>query len=115
MRKAIMFAMMLALASPAAAQSPAYRFRHGDNPVADADAYLLTLVAADPRMRAAVAADPDLKALGQRLTASRLFHLPVGNLGDFENWIDGDRDAFQFAGRVQLCYELAQGTVGHAL
>ena len=71
MRKAIMFAMMLALASPAAAQSPAYRFRHGDNPVADADAYLLTLVAADPRMRAAVAADPDLKALGQRLTASR--------------------------------------------
>ena len=71
MRILVVLAMALALSGAAFAQSPAYRFVHSDNPVADADAYLLTLLAADPQSRAALAADPDLAALGARLAASR--------------------------------------------
>src|SRR5579859_1422433 len=65
---------VLALAAPAAparAQSPAYRFAHSDDPVADANAYLLTLLAADPQARGALAADPDLQAIRARLGDSR--------------------------------------------
>ncbi|THD60693.1 YdcF family protein [Phenylobacterium sp.] len=62
---------LMALAAPAQAQSPAYRFLHSDDPVADANAYLLTLLAADPQARAALAADPDLAALHARLTEAR--------------------------------------------
>ncbi|HEX3366622.1 YdcF family protein [Phenylobacterium sp.] len=59
------------LAAPAEAQSPAYRFLHSDDPVADANAYLLTLLAADPQARSALAADPDLQALHARLSDTR--------------------------------------------
>jgi len=65
---------VLALAAPAAparAQSPAYRFAHSDDPVADANAYLLTLLVADPQARGALAADPDLQAIRARLGDSR--------------------------------------------
>ncbi|MBS0333315.1 MAG: YdcF family protein [Proteobacteria bacterium] len=71
MRLGIVLALALIVAGPALAQSPGYRFAHTDNPVADADAYLLTLLAADPRARTAVAADPALSALGRRLAATR--------------------------------------------
>jgi len=62
---------VLAFTTPAQAQSPAYRFLHSDDPVADANAYLLTLLAADPQARSALAADPDLQALRVRLTDTR--------------------------------------------
>ena len=72
MRRAIIvLAAVLALAWPAQAQPPAYRFLHSDDPVADANAYLLTLLAADPQVRAALAAEPDLQALRTRLGDSR--------------------------------------------
>jgi hypothetical protein len=64
-------AMGLALSGPALAQSPAYRFLHSDDPVADANAYLLTLLAADPQARSALAADPDMLAIHARLADTR--------------------------------------------
>ncbi len=102
MRWGILFVLALSLASPAAAQSPAYRFAHSDDPVADADAYLLTLLAADPQARRAVAADPDLKALGQRLADTRAAltkscraspTCPVGDLQLSDAEIDRAADA----------------------
>jgi DUF218 domain len=72
MRAAIVAILaVLALAAPAQAQSPNYRFLHSDDPVADANAYLLTLLAADPQARAALAAEPDLPALRVRLGDAR--------------------------------------------
>ncbi|MBS0362664.1 MAG: YdcF family protein [Proteobacteria bacterium] len=71
MRFGIVLALALCLGGPALAQSPTYRFAHSDDPVADADAYLLTLLAADPQARAAVRADPGLQALGRRLDTTR--------------------------------------------
>jgi hypothetical protein len=62
---------VLALAATAQAQSPTYRFVRSDDPVADANAYLLTLLAADPQARAALGADPGLQALQARLADSR--------------------------------------------
>ena len=56
---------------PAAAQSPAYRFVHGDYPTQDRDAYLLTLIAADPAAARAVANDPALGAIAARLGETR--------------------------------------------
>lgn len=72
----------LAIAPPAVAQpgpgpSPAYRFKHSDDPVMDAGAYLLTLLSADPQARAAVAADPDLAAIAARLKATREALIPA--------------------------------------
>ena len=64
-------AVLALFAPPAWAQSPTYRFVRSDNPVADANAYLLTLLAADPQARAALAAAPELQALRMRLAASR--------------------------------------------
>ncbi|MGZ3402439.1 MAG: YdcF family protein [Phenylobacterium sp.] len=73
MRKVIIgvAAALLLAALPARAQSPSYRFVHSDDPVLDANAYLLTLIAADPPARAALAADPAMVAIGQRLAATR--------------------------------------------
>ncbi|THD61545.1 YdcF family protein [Phenylobacterium sp.] len=64
-------AVSLAAPPAALAQSPGYRFQHSDDPVLDADAYLLTLIGADQQAKAAVAADPNLAALAQRLAATR--------------------------------------------
>jgi hypothetical protein len=78
MRAAVIaFLAVVALAAPAQAQSPTYRFVHSDDPVADANAYLLTLLAADPQARAALAAAPDLQALHARLTDARTATLKV--------------------------------------
>jgi hypothetical protein len=64
-------AVWLLAAAPALAQSPSYQFVHSDDPVLDANAYLLTLIAANPAARASVAADPTIVTVGQRLTATR--------------------------------------------
>ena len=71
MRKAMLLVLALCLSGPVRAQTPTYQFIHSDNPLADANAYMLTLLAADPHGPAALVADPDLKALSQRLSASR--------------------------------------------
>lgn len=67
----IVAALALVVAAPAAAQSPAYRFVHGDYPTQDRDAYLLTLIAAEPAAAKAVANDPDLEAIAGRLGETR--------------------------------------------
>lgn len=72
--RAAVVAILAALAfgvADARAQSPAYRFVHSDNPVADANAYLLTLLDVDPKARAALAAEPDLQAIRTRLGETR--------------------------------------------
>jgi hypothetical protein len=53
------------------AQAPGYRFAHSDDPVADHNAYLLTLLASDPAARRAVAAEPALQQLWARLAGTR--------------------------------------------
>jgi hypothetical protein len=59
-------------ASAAWGQSASYRFTHSDDPVADRNAYLLTLLEADPAVRRALAAEPALQALGHRLSETRV-------------------------------------------
>jgi hypothetical protein len=72
MRAAVLAILaVVALSAPAQAQSPTYRFLRSDDPVADANAYLLTLLAADPQSRTALAADPDLQAIHARLADTR--------------------------------------------
>jgi hypothetical protein len=68
-------------AGPALAQSPAYRFVHSDDPVLDANAYLISLIAADPAARAAVAADPGVQGVGRRLAETRAALLKTCRLG----------------------------------
>jgi hypothetical protein len=67
----VLAAIGLATPPAAQAQSAAYRFQHSDDPVLDADAYLLTLLGADPQAKTALAADPDIAALARRLAATR--------------------------------------------
>jgi hypothetical protein len=64
-------ALLVCAAQGAWAQSAAYRFVRGDDPAADANAYLLTLIEADPEARRAAAADAELAAIGRRLTETR--------------------------------------------
>ena len=68
-------------AAGAEAQSPAYRFVRSDDPVLDANAYLLTLIAADPAARAAVAADPGVQSVARRLAETRAALLKTCRLG----------------------------------
>ena len=65
-------AAALSLVAPCAfAQSPPYRFVRSDDPVLDANAYLLTLIAADPAARKAVTENPAVAFVGLRLAETR--------------------------------------------
>ena len=64
-------AVSLAIAGSGWAQSASYRFAHSDDPVADRNAYLLTLLETDPAASRALAGDPNLKGLGARLAETR--------------------------------------------
>ena len=61
----------LAIAAPALAQSPTYRFVHSDDPVLDANAYLLTLIAADPAAPKVLRENPAIGLIGDRLAETR--------------------------------------------
>ena len=74
-------ATALILVAPAQAQSTSYRALHSDDPVADANAYLLTLIAADPAARAAVNGDPAIQGIGRRLADTRTALLKTCRLG----------------------------------
>ncbi len=63
--------MICCMASSARTQSPSYHFIHSDDPVLDANAYLLTLLSADPDARRATASDAKLTALRERLSQTR--------------------------------------------
>ncbi|WP_372787092.1 YdcF family protein [Phenylobacterium sp.] len=67
----VLAALLVCAGSAAWAQSPAYRFVRSDDPAADANAYLLTLIAADPEALRAAAGDAALAAIGRRLVESR--------------------------------------------
>ena len=57
--------------APALAQSPSYRFVHSDDPVLDANAYLLTLIAADPAALKVMRENPAIGLIGDRLAETR--------------------------------------------
>ncbi len=63
--------LWLVLTATALAQNPSYRFLRSDDPVADADAYLLTLLSRVPEAREALKNVRELQAIGQRLATSR--------------------------------------------
>lgn len=77
---ALLTALSLTGAS-ALAQSSAYRFTHSDDPVLDANAYLLTLLAADPQAREALAHDPAVVAVAARLGQTHKDLLKACRLG----------------------------------
>ena len=64
-------AAALTLAAPAWAQSPTYHFIHSDDPVLDANAYLLTLIAADPAALKVMRENPAIGLIGDRLAQTR--------------------------------------------
>jgi hypothetical protein len=53
------------------AQSPTYRFLSSDDTLQDRNAYLLTLIAADPAARNALKADSDFQAIAARVAKTR--------------------------------------------
>jgi len=70
-RRGLLFGALCAVNFTASAQSVDYRFVRSDDPVADRNAYVLTLIMADPVVRKALAQQADLTKIGQRLDTTR--------------------------------------------
>jgi len=85
---------------------------HGTRPHAHGHAFPGTHRVDGQRERRDFAVDGRLLEQ-QRLAAAGRFHLAVGDFGDFEFGGDGLRDAFEFAGAVEVPDKIAEGFKSH--